>query len=131
MEKVQKRATKRIPELKEMSYEARLDRLGLTTLEERRTRGDAIETFKILNGYENVDCSHWFQLADTGYNLRRHSKTLFKQRSRLEIRKNFFTNRVVTVCNSLNEETVSAESVNSFKIKYDKLTEQRKVNSDS
>ena len=27
---------------------------GLTTLETRRLRGDQIEVFKILNGYENM-----------------------------------------------------------------------------
>ena len=112
-----------------MSYEQRLDRLGLTTLEERRARGDAVETFKILGGYENILHEHWFQLAGTGYSLRRHSQTLFKQRSRQEIGKNFFSNRVVNNWNSLNEESVTAGSVNSFKNKYDKLIEQRKVSS--
>ena len=131
LEKVQKRATKRIPELKGLSYERRLDRLGLTTLEERRARGDAIETFKILGGHENVSYEHWFQLADSGYNLRRHSKTLFKQRSRLETRKNFFSNRVVNAWNSLNEESVSAGSVNSFKNEHDKLIGQRKMSCSS
>ena len=28
---------------------------GLTTLETRRLRGDQIEVFRILNGYENID----------------------------------------------------------------------------
>ena len=37
------------------SYEMRLKECGLTTLETRRLRGDKIEVFKILNGYENID----------------------------------------------------------------------------
>ena len=32
-----------------------LKECGLTTLETRRLRGDQIEVFKILNGYENID----------------------------------------------------------------------------
>ena len=40
LERVQRRATKEC---------------GLTTLETRRLRGDQIEVFKILNGYENID----------------------------------------------------------------------------
>ena len=38
-----------------VSYEMRLKECGLTTLETRRLRGDQIEVFKILNGYENID----------------------------------------------------------------------------
>ena len=49
------RATKMIPELRDLSYEERLKECGLTTLETRRLRGDEIEVFKILNGYKNID----------------------------------------------------------------------------
>ena len=44
-----------IPELRDLSYESRLFQCGLTTLETRRLRGDQIEVFKIVNGYEDVD----------------------------------------------------------------------------
>ena len=49
------RATKIIPELRDLSYEECLKECGLTTLEIRRLRGDWTEVFKILNGYENID----------------------------------------------------------------------------
>ena len=55
LERIQRRATKIIPELRYLSYEERLKECGLTTLETRRLRGDQIEVFKILNGYENID----------------------------------------------------------------------------
>ena len=44
-----------IQKLRNISYEMRLKECGLTTLETRRLRGDQIEVFKILNGYENID----------------------------------------------------------------------------
>ena len=44
-----------IPKRRNISYEMRLRECGLTTLETRRLRGDQIEVFKILNGYENMD----------------------------------------------------------------------------
>ena len=55
LERVQRRATKMIPKLRNISYEIRLKECGLTTLETRRLRGDQNEVFKILNGYENID----------------------------------------------------------------------------
>ena len=54
LERVQRRATKMIPKLRNISYEMRLKECGLTTLETRRLRGDQIEVFLILNGYENI-----------------------------------------------------------------------------
>jgi len=48
LEQVQRRATKLIKGFKNLSYENRLKRLKLTTLEKRRLRGDLIETFKII-----------------------------------------------------------------------------------
>ena len=54
LERIQRRATK-IPELRDLSYESRLLQCGLTTLQTRRLRGDQIEVFKIVNGYEDVD----------------------------------------------------------------------------
>ena len=62
LERIQRRATKIIPELGDLSYEELLKECGLTTLETRRLRGDQIEVFKILNGYENIDRNMVFSL---------------------------------------------------------------------
>ena len=60
LERVQRRATKLIPELKHSCYERRLLECRLTTLETRRLRADQIEVFKILNGYEDIDSKQTF-----------------------------------------------------------------------
>ena len=44
-----------IQERRNISYEMRLKECGLTPLETRRLRGDQIEVFKILSGYEHID----------------------------------------------------------------------------
>ena len=49
-----------IQKLRNISYEMHLKECGLTTQETRRLRGDQIEVFKILNGYENIDRNIFF-----------------------------------------------------------------------
>ena len=51
-----------IPGLRDLRYEERLKECGLTTLETQRLRGDQIEVFKILNGYENIDSNIFLKL---------------------------------------------------------------------
>ena len=60
LEKIQRRATKLIPGLRDLTYKERLKECGLSTLEMCRLRGDQIEVFKILNGYENNDSNLFF-----------------------------------------------------------------------
>ena len=64
LERIQRRATKIIPELRVLSYESRLLQCGLTTQETRRLRGDQVEVFKIVNGYEDVDRNMFFKLKE-------------------------------------------------------------------
>ena len=68
LEGVQRRATRMVPELKDLPYEERLKELELTTLKERRVRGDMIETYKIITGKEDIDPSKFFEMnqADRG-----------------------------------------------------------------
>ncbi len=60
LEKVQHRATRLVPELRELEKEQQLDRLGITTLELRRIRGDLIQTYKFLNGIDKVTSEQKF-----------------------------------------------------------------------
>ena len=48
LERIQRRVIKMIPELRDLSYERRLLKCGLTTLETMRLRGYQIEVFKIV-----------------------------------------------------------------------------------
>ena len=50
VENVQRRATKMVPGLRDLSYEARLRALKLPTLAYRRYRGDMIEMYKLSHG---------------------------------------------------------------------------------
>jgi ribonuclease P/MRP protein subunit RPP40 len=119
IERVQHRATKMIAECRGLSYEDRLKVTHLTTLEDRRVRGDMIEVYKILRGVSRVNRGIWFQWSANS-RTRGHRFKLAKSRSRLDIRKNFFSQRVVNIWNKLPEAVVEADSVNSFKNKYDR-----------
>ncbi len=55
VERLQRLATRMIPGFKELDYEERLRKLGLTTLEERRTRGDMITMYKLVNKIDILD----------------------------------------------------------------------------
>jgi hypothetical protein len=68
LENCQRRFTKRIEDLEHLSYKERLLRLGLTTLLERRARGDLIETFKIIKGIVNYGAG-FFRYSRSGRNL--------------------------------------------------------------
>ena len=123
LEKVQRRATKMVDGLRNLPYELRLQRLKLTTLEKRRQRGDLIEAYKILTGKEGVDPDCFFTLDKRAYNTRGHELKLYTNRSRLDLRKNFFSQRVVPYWNNLPGTVVKAESVNSFKNRLDRCEE--------
>ena len=100
LEGVQRRATKLVPELRNQEYPERLKRLGLTTLEERRVRGDMIQTYKFLSKKEDIDPAVFFQMAPQ--RPRANNKKIFRQRSRLNVRKHFYSQRVAPDWNCLN-----------------------------
>ena len=96
----------------------RLKVCGLTTLETIILRGDQIEVFKILNGYENIDKNIFFTVKEER-RTRRHGVTLAKKQRRLDIRKFSFSQRTVNEWNRLSADCVGASSVNIFKNKID------------
>lgn len=117
LERVQRRITKIPSQLKDLPYENRLQELKLTTLRERRMRGDLIETYKIISDYYHcsLDIFHPHQVGT----LRGHNKKISKERCNKLLRRNFLTNRVVYSWNGLEEETVNSATVNQFKNRLD------------
>ena len=61
IERVQRRATNLVPEIKELSYEERLKSLDLFTLAHRRTRGDMISMYKIMSGLYDIEPTDFFK----------------------------------------------------------------------
>ena len=121
LENVQRRATKLVGRLRDMEYEDRLKELKLTSLEDRRIRGDMILTYRLINGMEKVDYHKFFSLQNNHYNLRGHNQKIVKTNVRLDVRKYFFSKRVIDKWNSLTEYEISAPSTAVFKKRYDEI----------
>ena len=117
LEKVQKRATKMIPELKDKCYSDRLRILNLPTLAFRQLRGDMINTYKYAKGMYNSDLLKFETEHRTS--TRCHSYKLSKTRCKTAKYQNFYRNRITNAWNGLPTRVVDAETVNQFKNRID------------
>ena len=55
LEWVQRRASKMIPNLRKLSFEERLKRLGMLSLRYKRLRDNMIKVFKMILGIDKVN----------------------------------------------------------------------------
>ena len=130
LENVQRRATKLVPGLKEMSYTERLKLLNLPSLTYRRLRGDMIETFKILRGYYDSKVSDGILCLHTDRNSRNnrgHSLKLYKKRCKTKLKQNIFSHRIVNMWNDLPQKVIDAPSIVSFENRLDKHWQQQDI----
>ena len=134
LEAVQRRAVRQVRGL-QGSYEEKLKQCGLTLLKDRRVRGDLIQTFKIVNQVDDLPITTFFQFARHNHATRHtvtvepgedkekekvvDNKNFVKQQAKSDIRRNFYSNRVVDHWNNLPSSIKNATDVNNFKNLYD------------
>ena len=119
VERVQRRATKLVPELRNVAYRDRLRMLGLPSLYHRRRRGDMISVYQLFHSGVEMDPAVFFQLAPA-LTTRGHPWKLLKPHAATRARRNSFGVRVVNDWNQLPLMVVAAETVNQFKSRLDK-----------
>lgn len=130
IESVQRRATKQLPGMKDLTYPERLRLLKIPTLSYRRVRGDMIEIYKITHGiYDKKACGFLNLQADlpTRSSSRGNTYRIQHLRTTSLLRKHAFAARSASVWNSLPDHVVAANSINSFKNSLDKHWEHQEL----
>ena len=115
IEQVQRKVTKCIIGLKHVPYAERLRQLDLPTLQTRRLYFDMLECFKIVHGLVRSECSNSIALSERntrGYHCKLTSSL---PPARLNVRKHFFLERVLSHWNALPVEIIRQENYTDFK----------------
>ena len=120
LENVQRNFTKRLTGLNKMHYIDRLNICNLESLEYRRICHDLTFLYKYLHGFVDMQLQDCIVRNVHEHNLRGNVYKLIKFYSRLDIRKQFFANRVINYWNNLEDIVVCARTPTLFKLKLKK-----------
>ena len=126
IEKVQRRATKLLKNLKHLTYRERLQTLNLPSLKSRRIRGDLIQAYKIFNHIDDLDFNLFFKLSSVS-TTRNADFKIYIEFNRTNKRKHCFSQRVAPLWNALPNYIKTAPNTNTFK----NLIDQNKIVQDT
>ena len=96
------------------------------TFSDRRLKQDMCETFRILKGFTHVECRVWFEkMENAEFRTTRltadPNNLKVKAVHRTEIRRNFFSYRVINKWNSLPSDIKNSTNIKQFKRQYDEF----------
>jgi len=90
----------------------------LAALKYKRLRGEMIEVFKIVHDFYNLEAAVKLNF-NTFSTTRGNTYKLHKSLRHYNIRKYVFISRVVNMWNSLPNDVVEADTINTFKNSFD------------
>jgi hypothetical protein len=113
IESIQRRFTKRIFDLQQLSYDDRLSQLQVLSLQDLRKYADMCTVFKLLHGDADTaaDCG----LFVTESHTRGGGVKLIQQRAKNRVTSSLFACRAPSMWNSLPKYIVSCNSITAFK----------------
>ena len=114
LESVQRRWTKQIIGMANIPYSDRLKALNLYSIKGRLIRADLIKCWKIFHGKCGLKPRNMFNLPPL-QGTRGHRFKIAHSFCTTEMRRHFFSLRCVSVWNSLSDDVVSLETIESFK----------------
>ena len=122
VESLQRRATRLVPSLCDKSYSERLKELKLPTLEYRRIRQDLLLLWSITTKNICLDpktycytCPDKMMLQPTLSHRTRGHSLKYQIQHHQSYRSHFFSTRIIPIWNKLQEKTVTANNINTFK----------------
>ena len=126
LENVQRRAIGMVTNFKGRTYQEKLAKAGMVTLEERRKRGDLMQAYRVFSGVDDVDPSIWFNMdkpreGEVTTRQRRGHLNVKRGEGKGDLRKNFWSQRVIDPWNGLPNQVKQAESLDAFKNGIDNL----------
>ncbi len=119
LENIQRRGSKRINNMGDLTYEERLKKLKLPCLCYRKIRGDVIEAYKMTHNYYDNNLPMPISLAPDTYRNTRGKFKMIKTHNKKRVTRLFFKNRVINFWNKLPDDVKDAPTINSFKNRLD------------
>jgi hypothetical protein len=111
--------------LRGATYEPKLAELNLESLADRRKEADMILVYKVMHGTCRVNAADWFAVPEgneNGNQMRTRAALddlqIRPQRTNLDTRKHFFTQRVCEHWNKLPRKIRAAKTIAAFRREY-------------
>ena len=86
--------------------------LKLDTLESRSIKSDVVLFYKVINNLTNLNVSTSFRFT---HSFRGHNLHLYHFYYRTDVRKYFWSNRIVSLWNNLDIKIVNSKTLSKFK----------------